>query len=62
MAQSDAGLYRYAEIDSRKAIGRSDRARPPGLIETGLTENTKAPWEAPQGTFVPCVTHPTDIA
>jgi hypothetical protein len=26
--------------------------------ETGLTENTRVPWDAPQGTLVPCVTTP----
>ena len=32
--------------------------RPPGLTETGLTENTRVPWDAPQGTLVPCDTTP----
>ena len=26
--------------------------------ETGLTENTRVPWDAPQGTLVPCDTTP----
>ena len=37
--------------------GRSDRARLQGSFRQGLTENTRVPWEAPQGTLVPCVTH-----
>ena len=41
----------------------ADAATAPGagLIETGLTQNTRAPWEAPQGTLVPCVTHPASF-
>jgi hypothetical protein len=37
-------------------------ARPAqGSLRQGLTQNTRAPWEAPQGTLVPCVTHPASF-
>jgi hypothetical protein len=46
-------------VDSHVAPGTAMMRRAAARAhETGLTENTRVPWDAPQGTLVPCVTTP----
>jgi hypothetical protein len=47
-----------ARVDSHVAPGTATMRRAARAHETGLTENTRVPWDAPQGTLVPCVTTP----
>jgi hypothetical protein len=47
-----------ARVDSHVAPGTAMMRRAARAHETGLTENTRVPWDAPQGTLVPCVTTP----
>jgi hypothetical protein len=48
-----------ARVDSHLAPGTAMTRRAAARAhETGLTENTRVPWDAPQGTLVPCVTTP----
>src|ERR1700689_5905097 len=48
-----------ARVDSHLAPGTAMMRRAAARAhETGLTENTRVPWDAPQGTLVPCVTTP----
>ena len=48
-----------ARVDSHLAPGTAMMRRAAARAhETGLAENTRVPWDAPQGTLVPCVTTP----